>query len=337
MLAVILLVAAGCMEALLRFLDFRELRDGYGRGYPIVFQHDAELGWFPIPNSVAQFQGSRIFNVAHNSLGLRDVELEPNSSEGKSGDVKTRPTVLFIGDSFVWGYDVEAKDRFTELLRKDLPGTRIVNAGIPGYGTAQEYLLFQRLWDTIKPDVVVLVVCTDNDRDDNSSNRTSNGYFRPYLEQSADGGWRFAGQPVPRSRQAYFNGNALVHHSWLARLAVTAFVQARYLLVEVSDPTEQLVGMMRDLVEARGAKLLVGMTAAHLRHLPLEAYLQREGIRSLYFGEAEIYRVDGGHWTPHGHAEVASLLRPLLQAPDMLDTPQAEHVGALGPSAQAGP
>jgi hypothetical protein len=104
----------------------------------------------------------------------------------------------------------------------------------------------------------------------------------------------------------------------------------------VSDPTEQLVGLMRDLVEARGAKLLVGMTAAHLRHLPLEAYLKREGIRSEYFGEPDVYRMDGGHWTPRGHAEVASLLRPLLQAPDMLDTPQGEHVGAPGPSAQAG-
>jgi hypothetical protein len=337
MLALILLVAAGCMEGLLRFLDFRELREGYGRGYPIVFQHDAELGWFPIPNSVAQFQGSRIFNVAHNSLGLRDVEFEPKSIEPKSMEAKSRPTVLFIGDSFVWGYDVEAQDRFTELLRKDLPGVRIVNAGIPGYGTGQEYLLLQRLWDTIKPDVVVLVVCTGNDRDDNSSNRTSNGYFRPYLEQNADGGWRFAGQPVPRSRHAYFNGNALVRHSWLARLAVTAFVQARYPLVEVSDPTEQLVGMVRDLVEARGAQFLVGLTESHEEHLRFEAYLQRERIPSVHFKDADLYRVDGGHWTPRGQAMVASRVRALLEAAGILDVPRADHVGSLKPSAQARP
>src|SRR5712692_7594321 len=71
LLAVIMLLTIGFWEMVLRTIDFRELRDGYGRGYPVVFQHDAELGWFPIPNSVAQFQGSRTINVAHNSIGLR--------------------------------------------------------------------------------------------------------------------------------------------------------------------------------------------------------------------------------------------------------------------------
>jgi hypothetical protein len=159
----ILLATAGAIEGLLRLVDFRDLRDGYGRGYPSVFRHDAELGWFPVPNAVGPFQGSRTFNVANNSLGLRDVELEAT----------LRPTVLFVGDAFLWGYDVEVQDRFTELLRKDLPGLNIVNAGIPGYGTTQEYLLLQRLWDVLKPDVVVLVVCAGNDRDDNSSNAIS--------------------------------------------------------------------------------------------------------------------------------------------------------------------
>ena len=93
LLAAVLLVAFGCLEVLLRIADFRELRDGYGRGYPVVFQHDAGLGWLPIPNTAGPFQGSRTFNVSHNSLGLRDVELEGG----------TRPTVLFVGDSFVWG------------------------------------------------------------------------------------------------------------------------------------------------------------------------------------------------------------------------------------------
>jgi hypothetical protein len=330
MLAVVLLVAAGGMELVLRIADFRELRDGYGRGYPAVFQYDAELGWFPIPDTVAQFQGSRTITVAHNSLGLRDVEPEPP-------EPPSRPTVLFVGDSFVWGYDVEVQDRFTDLLRRELPQIRIVNAGVPGYGTAQEYLLLQRIWSTIKPDAVVLIVCTDNDRDDNSSNVTSNGYFRPYLEQAADGTWQLSGQPVPRSRYAYFKGNALVHHSWLARLAVTAFVQARYPRIEVPDPTERLIGMMRDLVEARGARLLVGLTESHDKYLPFEAYLQREGIPSVHFKDADLYRVDGGHWTPGGHAMVASRVRSLLEAANVLDVPRADHIGSLGPSAQARP
>jgi hypothetical protein len=169
----ILLATAGAIEGLLRLVDFRDLRDGYGRGYPSVFRHDAELGWFPVPNAVGPFQGSRTFNVANNSLGLRDVELEAT----------LRPTVLFVGDAFLWGYDVEVQDRFTELLRKDLPGLNIVNAGIPGYGTTQEYLLLQRLWDVLKPDVVVLVVCAGNDRDDNSGVKTTLGFLERHRQR----------------------------------------------------------------------------------------------------------------------------------------------------------
>jgi hypothetical protein len=311
----ILLATAGAIEGLLRLVDFRDLRDGHGRGYPSVFRHDAELGWFPVPNAVGPFQGSRTFNVANNSLGLRDVELEAT----------LRPTVLFVGDAFLWGYDVEVQDRFTELLRKDLPGLNIVNAGIPGYGTTQEYLLLQRLWDVLKPDVVVLVVCAGNDRDDNSSNVTGNGYFRPYIAQTPDRSWRFAGQPVPRSRYAYFSDNPLVRHSWLARLAVAAFVELRYPLVEVPDPTHRLIAMTRDLVEARGARFLVGLVESH-DHLdqPFEAFFQAQGIRYAYFKGTDHYRVDGAHWTPAGHAQVASRVRALFEAARIVEAPRAD-------------
>jgi GDSL-like lipase/acylhydrolase family protein len=313
----ILLVTALALEGLLRVLDFRDLRDGYGKGYPTVFRYDAELGWFPIPNAIGPFQGSRTFNVANNSLGLRDVEVETT----------TRPRVLFVGDSFLWGYDVEVKDRFTELLRKDLPGLNFVNAGIPGYGTAQEYLLLQRLWDVLKPDVVVLVVCAGNDRDDNSSNVTGNGYFRPYVERVADHNptWRFAGQPVPRSRYVYFSDNALVRHSWLARLAVAAFVELRYPLIEVADPTDHLIAMTRDFVEVRGARFLVGLVESH-DHLdqPFETFLRGQGIRYAYFKGTDHYRVDGAHWTPRGHAQVASRVRALLEAAQITAGPRAE-------------
>jgi hypothetical protein len=326
-MAILVATAVG-LEGLLRTLDFRDLRDGYGRGYPTIFRYDAELGWFPVPNVAGPFQGSRTFNVANNSLGLRDVELETTA----------RPKVLFIGDSFLWGYDVEAEDRFTEVLRRDLPGLNIVNAGIPGYGTAQEYLLLRRLWDAIKPDVIVLVVCAGNDRDDNSSNVTGNGYFRPYVEQMPDRSWRFAGQPVPRSRYAYFNDNPLVRHSWLARLAVAAFVGLRYPLIEVRDPTDHLIAMTRDFVEARGARFLVGLVESH-DHLdqPFKTFLQAEGIRYVYFKGTDHYRVDGAHWTPRGHAQVAGKVRALFEAAHIVEAPRADAVLTAKPRAELRP
>ena len=69
--------------------------------------------------------------------------------------------MLFMGDSFVWGVDAEAEERFTDLLRGRIPDLAIVNAGVSGFGTDQEYLLLQRIWPKIEPKVVVLIFCTD--------------------------------------------------------------------------------------------------------------------------------------------------------------------------------
>jgi lysophospholipase L1-like esterase len=232
-----------------------------------------------------------------------------------------KPTVLFLGDSFVWGYDVEAEERFTELLRRGLPDARIVNAGVPGYGTDQEYLMLERIWDAVRPDVVVLMFCTGNDRADNSANVRNGGYYKPYLARTGDGAWHFAGQPVPRSRHVYFRDNALVRHLWLARAAVTGFVQIAHPEIDVADPTERLVDMMREMVEARGAKFLVGLQYHEAR---LEEFLRTRGIASTAFDGAPTYPSDGFHWTPEGHAVVTQRLKHLLAAAGSIDPNQAK-------------
>ncbi len=297
----IMIVTLAAIELMLRFVDLRELRDGYGAGYSLVHRYDPELGWLPIANTVGAFGGSRTITVRHNSLGLRDVE----------PDRAGRPTVVFLGDSFVWGYDVEESERFTELLRGDLVGMRIVNAGISGYGTDQEYLLLNRIWGTVAPNVVVLIFCVDNDRDDNTSNMRYGGYYKPYVEGTADGAWRFAGQPVPRSRHFYFTDDRLVKHLWLARAALTGYIYWRYPEIAVPDPTEHLLATMREFVESRGAKFLVGL---QYREPRLEAFLQAQHIPYTSFDGAESALVRGNHWTAKGHALVADRLRALLTA-----------------------
>ncbi len=249
-------------ELILRVADFRELRDGYRVGSSVVHHYDPELGWSPLPRVAAMYTGSRTIAIHTNSLGLRDIE----------HDRTPKPTVLFLGDSFVWGYDVEQSERFTELLREELPKTRIVNAGIVGYGTDQEYLLLERIWSAFEPNVVVLMFTAQNDRTDNASNVTDGGHYKPYLVQNSDDEWRFAGQPVPKSRHVYFIENPLVRNLWLARTAVTGYVFLRYPRVKVIDPTERLVGMMRDFVDNKGAAFLVGL---QYHEAQLEVFLRR--------------------------------------------------------------
>ena len=292
----ILVVTLGAAEVVLRVMDLRYLR-AHRIGADRIYNYDAELGWFPVPNSDVSFTGIRTIRVHHNSLGFRDIE----------HDAAAKPTVAFIGDSFVWGYDVEQNVRFTEALRTQLPGQRIVNAGVTAYGTDQELLLLRRLWDRIKPDVVVLMVCVDNDRKDNTVNTRQDGPYKPYfdLTQSA-----FRGIPVPWSRHLYFADNWLTRNSWVFRVAVSAYVLIAHPAVQVTDPTEHLIGMMKAFVESKGAKFLVGL---QFREPALEAALTAMKIPYTSFDGAEHEFGDGDHWTPKGHEQVADRLLTLLK------------------------
>src|SRR5215207_9057034 len=95
------------LEILLRVADFRVLREGASER-SLTYQYDPELGWTPTLSSSGQVTTARTIHVQHNSAGFRDIEVESD----------TRPAILFIGDSFVWGVDAEAHERFTDLLRK---------------------------------------------------------------------------------------------------------------------------------------------------------------------------------------------------------------------------
>jgi lysophospholipase L1-like esterase len=295
----LLLGTLALAELLLRVIDLRELRDGYSVGAAMVYRYDAELGWRPRANASSVYRGAQTVSITTNSVGLRDIE----------HDNSPRQTVLFLGDSFTWGYDVEADQRFTEHLRDMFPKTRIVNAGVVGYGTDQEYLLLNEIWSTFEPDIVVLIFCVDNDRKDNATNASSPGYYKPYIEQSADDSWHFAGQPVPKSRHVYFIENPLVRNSWVARAAVTAYIYLRYPQIMVPDPTLHLIDMMRERVEARQKKFLIGLQ----RHdAALEAFLRQRGIPFTDFDGAAAFDRDGNHWTPQGQKLVAERLQALL-------------------------
>src|SRR5215470_4695783 len=277
-------------ELLLRVIDFSgPTRFELGE----AFQFNAELGWVPVPNAAAQqTSGNRTISVRHNSLGLRERELSDIAPD----------RFLFLGDSFTYGYDAEANERFSDLLQKALPRYGIVNAGVSGYGTDQQFLLMKRLWNEIHPKYVVLTFCVDNDRDDNTSSYRYRKYHKPYFARTGDGEWQVRGYPLPRPSDNDVTGNGWLGRFALVRFAVDAYRALRNREIIVPDPTEDMIGMMRRTVEARGARLVVGLQ----RHEPrLETYLQAQKIPYTTFDDAPGYPVAGWHWTPEGNAVVA--------------------------------
>jgi hypothetical protein len=287
-----------CLEILLRVVDFRELREAVSER-TLTYKHDSELGWVPRENSQATVTTARTIHVKHNSLGLRDLDFNLDSV----------PTIMFLGDSFVWGVDAEADERFTDLLRSHVPGYKILNAGVSGYGTDQEYLLLKRLWPETRPSIVVLIFCADNDRLDNTTNIRYNGYHKPYFSIAKDS-LIVEGQPVPESRQLYIKESWLVQHLWLARVAISAYVELRFPKVSVPDPTERLVDKIQQFVESNGAQFFVGMQRTDQK---LVDHLLANHVRFVLFDGIPAYSENfGSHWTPEGQKLVAARLLNLI-------------------------
>ena len=106
----------------------------------------------------------RIVHIVTNSLGLRTPEIGP-----KPAGVRR---VLALGDSFTFGHAVEAAETWPAVLQELLnarggPRYEVVNAGVGGYGTGQQLLLFDELQARVQPDLVVLGFAVVNDPLDN--------------------------------------------------------------------------------------------------------------------------------------------------------------------------
>jgi len=299
---VIVLLTLAALEVLLHVADFRELRDSLSE-QSLRYDYDAHLGWMPAEESSGTVTTFRTTHFKHNSLGLRDEEFT----------LDTKPTIMVLGDSYVWGADSEADERFTELLKRMIPDHKVLAAGVAGYGTDQEYLLLMRLWEKVRPAAVVLIFCSDNDRLDNRSNIRYSSYHKPYFATQPDGSLVLMGQPVPKSQLLYIRDYWLVRHLWLARLATNVYVRLRYPPVVVPDPTEKLVGKIREYVEGNGAKFFVGIQN---HDEALAAYLEANHIPYVKLEGAPFYTQGGlgPHWTPEGQRVVAKRIMAMLAA-----------------------
>jgi lysophospholipase L1-like esterase len=274
----------------------------------LSYRYDSELGWFPAPNSTNQFMGSRLVTIRHNNDGFRDVPHGP----------KQKKRIAFLGDSFVWGYDAEQEERFTEKLQAQLADWEVLNMGISGYSTDQELLLLEKWFDRYQPDIVVLVYC-DNDVEENRLNIVYGGYHKPYFEQV---GARLIkrGVPVPKSFYYYRAEYPLLFKSQLVQIVCALYV-ARKAPKHVSEanPTLGLVVAMKAYVESKGAKFMIGFVT-DLQEARKRSFCAAGRIDYLFLLDPSfptwdyLYRTQGHHWTPAGHDRVCARLYEFMTA-----------------------
>jgi lysophospholipase L1-like esterase len=201
------LLAAGSLAATLaiaevglRALGYTALHERYSSP-ELFWRHDETLGWSLEPNAEGRFVGPRPFpiefdtKIETNSLGLRGPELpEPISGERR---------VLFLGDSFVAGFEVEQEETFTALLEGRLekrvgPGVRVINAAVRGYGTDQSYLWFRERGRALGAELVVAVFSANDFEDNVTLHRPRRPFGKPAFALLPKGGLELRGTPVPR-------------------------------------------------------------------------------------------------------------------------------------------
>jgi lysophospholipase L1-like esterase len=307
-------------------------------------QSDAYLGWSGKPNLRLRFRRSEFDAlVEHDAEGWRQPK-------------PARPAVptsriLVLGDSFTWGWGVSQGQVFTDLLQAALPdNVAVYNRGVPGFGTAQEYLVLQRELAAREYDAVVLMFYI-NDLSDNISSKQG---LRPYFEL-VDGHLRPRNQPalpiinpvrqfLSEHSRAY--GFVQFELEWLKRrFSGEANDKPEYRTSPAVDfhavpgyaVTARLLGEMQRLARQHGARFFLvyipqrsefelDAPFPYVRsiHAMVNDIAHSEGIPLLDLsppfhqhakaGERLIYAIDA-HWTPAGHrvAAAALLESPIFQ------------------------
>ena len=97
-----------------------------------AFDFDAELGWCPRRDA-----GSGEFRYDWAGARIADAPL----ARAKHAGTKR---IVAMGDSFVLGIEVAARESWCAELPRELPNVEVANLGVGSYGTDQAFLRWRR-------------------------------------------------------------------------------------------------------------------------------------------------------------------------------------------------
>lgn len=130
----------------------------------MLWRPDSALGWMLRPNIDVWLRTTDYsINFQTNSKGFNDVEHIYMKPPGVS-------RVVVLGDSFMEAYQVPLSASFAQQLSLKLnqwskmnEQVEVINLGVGGYGTTQEYLMLQEQGSKYEPDIVLLTWLPVND------------------------------------------------------------------------------------------------------------------------------------------------------------------------------
>jgi len=152
-----------------------------------------EFGWVLKPDVSYHYRMAEdMVAVHHNSKGFHDTEHSYDNAAGSR-------RIVLLGDSFMEAFSVNLEQTLFKQLEQDLAATgkpaEVINLGVGGYGTLQEYLVFMEEGRRYRPDIVLLGFYFGNDLRNNSLELESmvnagsmKVMSRPFVETIGDAG-----------------------------------------------------------------------------------------------------------------------------------------------------
>jgi lysophospholipase L1-like esterase len=249
-----------------------------------------------------------------------------------------RKKVFFIGDSFTQSVEVSNEKTFYQMLADSL-GFELFAFGHAGYGNLQEWMVLDRYFDEIQPDLVVLQVCDNDFIDNHLTVELQAGYQvgvrRPYLDLDGD---IYYDRPIPKPERALQFSKFLTLlydrlKTVLPQLQHDRDVQAEKRIAEEQrayipfDESVKITEMIMDrfLERIDGKAKLIGFSASSFpvqlaehqrifddRSIPFDGTAAKAVEKASYSG-VSTKAADGWHWNENGQEIIAEKLMPFLK------------------------
>jgi hypothetical protein len=275
-----------------------------------LFRSDPQTGWSNTPNLLTtQINAAgEAWSIRTDQNGQRLIAQNPGAGR----------QILILGDSLSFGEGVDINDRFDVKMLSSLPGVRVVNTGVMGYGTDQEYVAYRNWKHLLEPGDTVLIVLNQSDYFDVLRRRFF-GRAKPYFEK-VDGS--FVLRPPPIALLERWSDRFLVARV-AARLVERSSIEPA---PESLDPRQSIeiisfvLGRIRQ--EAPSGVRVV------LAHQGTRDFLEPKlGLSSTMFCQFadicidlddvldadRVHLLPDAHWSASGHAAVAQALLKALR------------------------
>ncbi len=313
-------------------------------------EYSSSYGWFHKRGFVTWVENQEYATkIIINQKGLRGAEYR---YEKEPGTLR----VVMLGDSFAFGLGVDESDtvavKLEELFGKAGKKVEVINMGVDGFGTDQEYLLLREEGVKYDPDVVICLFFVGNDVENNSSGEQYHE-LKPYFTFDGDS-LNLKNYPVPVKKGSMATPEKASEPRGKIRMPLKSFFQDHsyaytflrlrynYLLYKIGvrksvhlsvnkealRVTDEIFLKMKQLCDEYDIELIIAAIPTKEQVLgaekddiqrPFAKFVRRSGIQYIDLlgplkGRRDLNYTIDSHWNKKGSAVIARILYDAINA-----------------------